>query len=92
MDQTPNQETTKESFVTVPYIQGLSEEFRKLFKVTKVQIIFKGCYTLEMLLMHFVVSNTKKSGVIGINVEKIQQIWLPSNEHLALSKLQVGPS
>ena len=41
VDQATNQETTKESFVTVPYIQGLSEEFRRIFKDTKVQIIFK---------------------------------------------------
>ena len=42
MDQATNQETTKESFVTVPYIQGLNEEFRRIFKDTKVQIVFKG--------------------------------------------------
>ena len=52
MDQATNQETTKESFVTVPYIQGLSEEFRSIFKDTKVQIIFKGCNTLKTLLLH----------------------------------------
>ena len=52
MHQATNQETTKESFVTVPYIQGLSEEFRRIFKDTKVQIIFKGCNTLKTLLMH----------------------------------------
>ena len=39
-------------FVTVPYIQELSEEFRILFKDTQVQIIFKGCNTLKTLLMH----------------------------------------
>ena len=38
---------TKESFVRVPYIQGLSEEFRRNFKDTKVQIISKGCNTLK---------------------------------------------
>ena len=42
MDQASNQE---DSFVTVPYIQGLSEESRRIFKDTKVQIIFKGCNT-----------------------------------------------
>ena len=47
MDQAPTQETTKEAFVLVPYIQGLSEEFRRIFKETKVQIIFKGCNTLK---------------------------------------------
>ena len=52
MYQPINQETTKESFVTVPYIQGLSEEFRRILKDTKVQIIFKGCNTLKTLLMH----------------------------------------
>ena len=50
MDQTTNQETTKESYVRVPYIQGLSEEFRRTLKDTKVQIIFKGCtqYTQKL--------------------------------------------
>ena len=48
MDQATNQETTKKSFVTVPYILGLSEEFRRIFKDTKVQIILKGCNTLVM--------------------------------------------
>ena len=52
MDQATNQETTKESFVTVPYIQRLSEEFRRIFKDTMVQIIFKGCNTRKTLLMH----------------------------------------
>ena len=35
MDQATNQETTKEFFVTVPYIQRLSEEFRRIFKDAK---------------------------------------------------------
>ena len=52
MDQATSQETTKESFVTVPYILGLSEEFSRIFKDTKVQIIFKGCNTLKALLLH----------------------------------------
>ena len=52
LDQATDQETTKESFVTGPYIQGLSEEFRRIFKATKFQIIFKGCNTLRTLLMH----------------------------------------
>ena len=51
VDQASNQETTKEFFVTVPYIQGLSEEFRRIFYDNKVQIIFKGCNTLKTLLM-----------------------------------------
>ena len=38
MDQATNQETTKESFVTVPYIQGLSEEFRRIFKKSKYSL------------------------------------------------------
>ena len=42
---------SKEAFVSVPYIQGLSEEFRRIFKNTKVQITFKGCNTLKTLLM-----------------------------------------
>ena len=51
MDQVTNKETNKKSFVIVPYIQGLSEEFR-IFKDTTVQMIFKGCNTLKTLLMH----------------------------------------
>ena len=39
-------------FIIVSYIQELSEEFRRIFKDTKVQIIFKGCNTLKTLLMH----------------------------------------
>ena len=52
MDQASTQETTKVVFVSVPYIQGLSEEFRRIFQDSKVQIIFKGCNTLKILLMH----------------------------------------
>ena len=52
MDQDHSQKTTKEAFVSVPYIQGLSEEFRRIFQDTKIQIIFKGCNTLKTLLMH----------------------------------------
>ena len=37
----------KKAFVLVPNIQGLSKEFRRIFKDTKVQIIFKGCNTLK---------------------------------------------
>ena len=51
-EQTPSHETSKVAFVSVPYIQGLSEEFRRIFKNTEVQIIFKGCNTLKTLLMH----------------------------------------
>ena len=50
--QACTQENKKEAFVLVPYIQGLSKEFRRGFKDTKVQIIFKGCNTLRTLLMH----------------------------------------
>ena len=52
IDQGMNQKTTKESFVTVPYIQRLRKEFRRIFKDTEVQIIFKGCNTVETLSMH----------------------------------------
>ena len=52
MDHTSTQKTTKEAFVSAPYIQGLSEEFGGIFKDTKVQIISKGCNTLKNLLMH----------------------------------------
>ena len=52
MDQAPTQETTDEAFVSDPYIQALGEEFRRIFKDTKAQIIFKGCNTLKTPLMH----------------------------------------
>ena len=42
MDHISTQETTREAFVPIQYIQGLSKEFRRIFKDTKVQIIFKG--------------------------------------------------
>ena len=51
-DQAPTQETPKEAFISVPYFQGLSEEFRRILKDTKIQIIFKGCNTFKTLLMH----------------------------------------
>ena len=51
MKQATNQDISKESFVTVPYIQGLSEEFRRIIKDTIVQIIFKRCNILKTLLM-----------------------------------------
>ena len=50
--QAPTQETTKDVFISVPYFQGLSEEFRRIFKDTKVQIIFKGCNSSKTLLMY----------------------------------------
>ena len=50
-NQTSRQEASKEAFVSAPYIQGLSEKFRRIFKNTKVQIIFKGCITVKTLLM-----------------------------------------
>ena len=48
MDQNTNQETTKKSFVTVPHIQGLSKEFIRIFKDTKVpNNLQKMQYTLN---------------------------------------------
>ena len=52
MNQANNQETTKNPLSQSPCIQGLSKEFRRIFKGTKVQIIFKGCNALKTLLMH----------------------------------------
>ena len=52
VDQSTIQETPKEVFALVLFIQGLSQEFRRIFKNTKVQIIFKGCNTLKSLLMY----------------------------------------
>ena len=45
VDQTTIQVTTKELFISVPYIPGLSEEFRRIFKDAKVQVMLKGCDT-----------------------------------------------
>ena len=50
--QPTSQDSTKEVFISVPYIQGLSKEFRRIFKYTKAQIIFKGCNTFESSLMY----------------------------------------
>ena len=52
VDQPTSQDSTKEISISVPYIPGLSEEFRKKFKDTKAQIIFKGYNTFKSLLMH----------------------------------------
>ena len=51
-DQPTSQDTTKEVFISIPYIPGLNEEFRRIFMGTKAQIIFKGCNILKSLLMH----------------------------------------
>ena len=53
MDQATNcKKPLRNPLSQSPYIQGLSEEFRRLFKDTEVQIIFKGCNPLKTLLMH----------------------------------------
>ena len=52
VDQPTIQDTTTEVFISVSYMPWLSEEFRRIFKDTKVQRIFKGCNTLKSLLMH----------------------------------------
>ena len=51
VDQPTIQETPKEVFISIPYIPVLSVEFRRIFKDTKVQIIFKDV-TLKSLPMH----------------------------------------
>ena len=52
VDQSSIQGTPKEVFISVPYIPGISEEFRRIFKDTRGQIIFEGCNTLKSVLMH----------------------------------------
>ena len=52
VDQPTMQETLQEVFISVPFIPGLGEDFRRIFKDIKVQIIFKGYSTLKPLLMH----------------------------------------
>ena len=69
------QETTKKSFVTVPYIHWLSKEFRRIFKDTKVQIIFKECNTFKTLLMH-----PKDKIPTQLHQDMIYQ-WTCSNEN-----------
>ena len=49
---THHQRNSKEVFISVPYIPGGSEEFRKILQDNKVQIIFQGCNTVKSLLMH----------------------------------------
>ena len=42
----------KEHYFSVPYYPGLSEEFKRLFKDTTVEVCFKGKDTLRSQLMH----------------------------------------
>ena len=48
----PVRKLLKKPFSQSHNIQGLCEEFRRIFKNNKVQIIFKRCNTLKTLLMH----------------------------------------
>ena len=82
MDQATNQETTKGSFVTVPYSQGLSKEFRRIFKDTKVKIIFKGCITLKTLLMH-----PKDKIPTQLHQDMVYQ-WICTNENCNSSYIE----
>ena len=45
-------EVKKQFFVSVPYLLGLSESFKKTFKYMPIQVCFKGVNTLKSLLMH----------------------------------------
>ena len=59
----------------MPYIQRLSEEFRIIFKNTKVQIIFKGCSTPKVLLMH-----PKEKTPTQLKQDEVYQ-WACANEN-----------
>ena len=39
-------------FISVPYVPGLSKEFRRIFWHASVQIIFKGAHILKSIIMH----------------------------------------
>ena len=82
MDQTSNQETIKESFVTAPYIQGLSEEFRRIFKDTKVQIIIKGYNILKTLIM------LPKDKIPTQLCQDVVHQWTCANENCILLTLE----
>ena len=45
-------EVKKNVFISVPYVPGLSEQFRRIFPHTSVQVIFKGANTHKSILMH----------------------------------------
>ena len=38
--------------ISVPYVPGLSEEFRRMFQHTSVQVLFKEANTPKSILMH----------------------------------------
>ena len=42
----------KNIFISVPYVPGLSDEFRRIFWHTSIQVIFKGANTLKSIFMH----------------------------------------
>ena len=51
----PNPSTVKfieEAGVVIPYIKGLSEQYRHILAKYKVSIFFKGTSTIKSLLMH----------------------------------------
>ena len=45
-------ETRKKVFISVPYIHGLSEMFRRIYEFTGVQVIFKGINSLKSKIFH----------------------------------------
>ena len=45
-------EVKEKVFISVPYIPGLSEEFRTISTHTSVQVIFKGANILKSILMY----------------------------------------
>ena len=45
-------EVKKNIFISVPYVPGLSKDFKRIFQHTSVQIIFHGTNTLKSILIH----------------------------------------
>ena len=52
MNPKTGEQVSKSKYISVPYYPGLSEEFRKIFQYTQIQVCFKGKNTLKSLLMH----------------------------------------
>ena len=45
-------EIKKEFYILVPYLPGLSESYKWIFKYTTIEVCFKGVNTLKSMLMH----------------------------------------
>ena len=45
-------ETKENILISVPYVPDLSEQFRRIFCHTNVQVIFKGTNTQKSIIMY----------------------------------------